>query len=152
MSVLEIVQTWELFVEILRQIQHFLRHVQDVVFFHLAFLEKATYHGGVNQVFLLELFFSIAHIIYLISSAYKSLLKCELSWASSPACSSALGGLWQWPWFATWTYRLRVDDVISLIFAHRGVPRRAWDGRGSPSPGQDRLPCTSLRWGEFRPC
>ena len=50
-SFFQVLQSWELLVEILGQVQHFLWHIQDFIFAHLADLDESCDHLRIDEVF-----------------------------------------------------------------------------------------------------
>ena len=55
MRFLEVFEAGELLVEVLSQVQNFLRHVKNLVLAHLAYIYKPGDYLRIDQLFLLEL-------------------------------------------------------------------------------------------------
>ena len=54
-GLLQVLQTWELFVEVLSQVEDLLGHIEDLVLVHSADLDQSGDHLSVDQVLLLQL-------------------------------------------------------------------------------------------------
>jgi hypothetical protein len=55
MSLLQILEPWELLVEVLCKIEHLLRGVEDVILGHLAYVDELGHYIDVDQLFLSQL-------------------------------------------------------------------------------------------------
>jgi len=55
MSFLQIFKVWELSIEVLSQIKHFLGYVQNLIFTHFTNIDQSSDNIGIDEFFLLEL-------------------------------------------------------------------------------------------------
>jgi len=55
MSFLQIFKVWELSIEVLSQIKHFLGNVQNLIFTHFTNIDQSSDNIGIDEFFLLEL-------------------------------------------------------------------------------------------------
>ena len=51
----QVLETWELLVEVLGQVENLLRHIEDLILVHPAHVDQSGHNLGVDEIFFLEL-------------------------------------------------------------------------------------------------
>ena len=55
MSLLQVLEAWELLIKVLSQVEDFLRNVKNLILTHSAYLDQSCHNLSIDQVFLLKL-------------------------------------------------------------------------------------------------